>query len=643
MNGYYNMIYTPNVYTPYKHQIMINESSTSVEGNVEEFLKLGSVDVYDDRLKSIITIDTKDFVKVVNDAMYKISSEYKFFSLYIKYAKVFFVPTYPSKMGINTMAVDQNKNLWMNVHFIYNQCKMNKDRVFGIIFHELMHNLLDHQKREEKIYPMSSRTRQHHDKCNICQDYEVNASMVADGIVGEPFWRKMNGLYKSEYTGKTWEEILRDHGDKEYNDWLERNGKKLSDKTKEALDAIERALKTLADPESTDAEKERAKDILKRKMDEMYGKKDKKVVDKADLAGLRRELERLMDSRLGDIGDIAAKIQNVIDDLRTHPKKMDDHEISVVISDLKFLRTELLKYPKEIAKTFRKSEDDVISDIKQAMKSLINALNVMSDHDVDEREERKVIRKAKDDLESIILTEIDKKKRAEKREKEIEKHKERLKKEKEEKEKSEKSGKSEKDDSKSEEEKMKEKIDKLKKKNPIKKFIDTFKNLQDLIKISRISEKTYLSFNEIISILEKLVEKNIQDITSSDIEGVSLSLSEIHTNINEDLDNLIKKKIIKWTKEDVREFTKEIFKSVKNFFKVLVDESEPASVKFGAMSLAVEELRKLGKKLKSQKKIKPSEEWLKSYKDTRAKLIKIYKEGGKEALSDELLKLGVEK
>ena len=80
---------------------------------------------------------------------------------------------------------------------------------------------------------------------------------------------------------------------------------------------------------------------------------------------------------------------------------------------------------------------------------------------------------------------------------------------------------------------------------------------------------------------------------------------------------------------------------MEKFFKVLVDEDEPSSVKFGAMSLAVEELRKLGKKLKTQKKIKPSEEWKKSYKETRSRLLKIYKEGGKPALVDELKKMGI--
>ena len=68
----YNMIYSP----------LIMESVSHPEGNEDAFLKLGEIDVYDNNLKSIITVKTEDFVKVVTDAMFKISNEYKFFYQY---------------------------------------------------------------------------------------------------------------------------------------------------------------------------------------------------------------------------------------------------------------------------------------------------------------------------------------------------------------------------------------------------------------------------------------------------------------------------------------------------------------------------------------------------------------------------------
>jgi hypothetical protein len=52
----------------------------------------------------------------------------------------------------------------------------------------------------------------------------------------------------------------------------------------------------------------------------------------------------------------------------------------------------------------------------------------------------------------------------------------------------------------------------------------------------------------------------------------------------------------------------------------------------------VDYLRRLEKKLRLQKKIKASEEWKKSYKETRKKLIDIYKEKGADALFNEKLK-----
>ena len=615
------------------YSTLINESLSSTEGNAEAFLKLGEIKVYDNNLKSIITVQTKDFIKVVTDAMFIISNKYNFFYDYLKYSKVFYIPNYPSQIT-NTMAVDGNCNLWMNVNFIYNNCKMDKNKVFGILFHELMHNLLNHQSREEKIYPSKFRTPQHHMKCNICQDFEVNSSMVADDIVSKDFWSKMGGLYNPDYTGQRWEDILRTHGEDEYNKWLVMSGTVFSDKTKKALKEIEKALKVIQDPDSTDAEKERAGEILKSKMDEIYGKVDRKTIDHADLAGLIRELDRLNDSMLGDIDDISSSIQNVCDDLQKHPKDMTDDETAMTIKDIKNLRDNLLNASEKIAETFKKDSDDVKKDVKKAIKSLAIALNVLHDGGVSVKEERKIIRQAKDDLESIILNPVDKKKKIEKREEIIKKHKDKLKKEKEEKEKSSKS-------KKSKEEIAREKIEELKRRNPIKKFVDTFKNLQELKKIDRISESTYIVYGNIISILDKLIEMNIKDITKTNINGVLDIIPEMRINSINDLNKLVKNKILKLSKLDIKSFVNDVYDALEKFFNILIDEDEPSSVKFGAMSFAVEELRKLGKKLKSQKKIHPSKEWKDAYKDTRSKLIKIYKESGKDALKSELAKMGL--
>lgn len=614
----------------------VNESEGMSQGNMEQFMELGSIDVYDDNLKAIVSVEAKDFVKVVTDAMYKISSEYKFLYWYIRYSKVFFIPNYPSEMEINTMAVDQNKNLWMNVHFIFNTCKMDKDRVFGILFHELMHNFLKHVGRTKQMFPAGV-TKPLSMKCNICTDYEVNASMVEDGVVDAKFWKEMNGLYKKEYTGMRWEDILKEYGDKEYDEWLKRNGLKLSEKTKEALEAIEKASEVLRDPESTDAEKEKAKEELDKKMEEIFGKKDKKKIDRADLPGLVREIEKLIDTRLGDIGDLASKLQNVADDLKTHPKDMTESEIRATIEDVKALKKELLRYNDEIADTFRKTPEESKSDIKQCIVSLGVALNTLR-KGVDVKEERKIIRKAKDDLEAIILNNIDKKKKEEKRKEAIEKHKEKLEKEKKEKEKGKKG---EKEDPRTKEEKMRERIEELKKKNPLKKFLDTFINLSELSKIGRIQPETFATLLEIIEILGKLIEKPITEITSKDVKGIERITERLRIIFEDDLHNLVDKEILEWDKKKIKEFIKNVFDAVDKFFKILITD-EPSSIKFGALSLAVGKLRELGKVLKTQRKIKPTEEWKKGYEATKNKLINIYKKKGKMALKAELKKMGVD-
>ena len=121
------------------------------------------------------------------------------------------------------MCVDNFNNLWINMNFVYNQCAMNKDRVFGILFHEMFHIFLEHLLRFNVMFPKETRSamnpelfRISNEKANIAMDYEINASMVADDIVSEDFWKILGGLYKKEYTGKTWEEIYTKFGDKEY-------------------------------------------------------------------------------------------------------------------------------------------------------------------------------------------------------------------------------------------------------------------------------------------------------------------------------------------------------------------------------------------------------------------------------------------
>lgn len=614
------------MYNNYNMLFTINESSKyrgGGDGNVEAFLSLGNISIYDENLKSIIEVPAEDFVNAVNGAMMIINTDYKFFSTYLKYSKVFYIPNYPSKMGINTMAVDEKKNLWMNVHFIYNNCKMNKERIFGILFHELMHNCLNHQEREEQVYPIKSRTPQHHTKANICQDYEVNASMVADGIVDASYWKRMGGLYKKEYEGMRWEAINHRYGDQEYDDYLKKQGLKLDDKTKEALKEIEKALEILHDENSTEEDKKYAAEKLKDSIDELYGKRieKKKSIDRADLDGFRKDLEKMAESNLGEIGNLESIFNEVAYDLRKHPKDMSDEEVKTTTKDILEMKKAFYNNVADIAKLYEKPEEMTKNDLVKAIDAIFEMLDEISEG-VSVKKERKLIRKAKDAFADILLNKIEKERRKEERKKAIEEHKKKLEEKRREKEKS--------------KAKAEKELEKIKKRNPIKKFVDTFKNLRDLKNYKRISLDTYEILSTIVDMLEPLVEKNISDISETDINGVVEQLTLLQPEILKDLKLLRKKRILPITDlSELKSKNNELFNDIKKFFEIICGDDE-RSVKFAAMSLSVGAMRELGRLLKTQRKIKMSKAYKEGYKKELEKLRKIYKEKGKDALMKEL-------
>ena len=188
---------------------MINESTKKpiYEGNADEIYKLGEINIMDIKRKKIVKVKTGDIIRVVNDAMFYMQKKHDYLNLFIKTCKLMYIPILDSEI-CDTMCVDDRHNLWINLHFVYNTCDMNREKVFGILFHELFHIFLQHILRFNKMFPESSRKIMSNKDLktlnkitNIAMDYEINASMVADGIVSKDFWKTMNGLYKKEYTG----------------------------------------------------------------------------------------------------------------------------------------------------------------------------------------------------------------------------------------------------------------------------------------------------------------------------------------------------------------------------------------------------------------------------------------------------------
>ena len=391
---------------------MINESAKyGHEGNVEEIYDLGEINIIDIKTKDIFKVNTGDIIKVVNDAIFYMQKKYSYLYLFLNAYKVMYVPTFPSKI-CDSMCVDSNNNLWINMNFVYNECAMNKDRVFGILFHEMFHIFLEHLIRFNTMFPESTKAMMSPDiwksantKANLAMDYEINASMVADGIVSEDFWKIMGGLYKKEYIGKTWEEIYTKYGDKEYREWLDANGQRISEDEMKILDAIEKAAKVLKDPTATEEDKARANKELQKTIDKILGR------DRDD--DIQDILEEMKSTRLGDIGDIGEKMQDVIDDLYKSPSKMSDEQFNNLMDDIDQMVDEMVKNASKIADAFNKSEEDVLKDIENMRQTMKDSISQLRRGKMTKDEKKDIADKIKDSLEDVISSDVDKKRNAE--------------------------------------------------------------------------------------------------------------------------------------------------------------------------------------------------------------------------------------
>jgi len=397
----------------------LNESSSYdiAEGNEDAIERLGEIDIFDLKKKGYIKVKASDIIKVCADGIYKMMRDYPYLYQFMAKCKPMYIPVWPSEIT-DTMCVDDRNNLWMNCNFVYNECKMDSNRVFGILFHEMFHVFFEHLLRFNEMYPkemfaggLEGARRKANMKANICMDYEVNASMVEDGIVDAGFFKRMNCLYKKEYTGMTWEEIMKKVGDKEYKDWLANNGYSLDDLEMKVLEAIEKASKVLLDPDAGDEEKRYARKELQKTLDDLLGKESK-----GDKKSIQDELEELAESKLGDIGDLKMDMEDIIDDLYKNPAGMSDEELDKTLRDIDKMMDDIEENAEEVSNQFNKSSDDVHDDAEKARESLKKAMEKIKEGGLTKEEKEDLIDKAKDDLEDIISDEIEKDKLKKKRE-----------------------------------------------------------------------------------------------------------------------------------------------------------------------------------------------------------------------------------
>ena len=602
MNMYYN-------YNPYYRVNRLNESMSMETGNEDYIEKLGEIEVVTNfKTGETVKVKCSKIMQVCANGVYKLQRDYPYLYLFLKRCKLMYIPIFPSKM-CDTMCVDNNNNLWINMHYVYRECKMDPNRVFGVLFHEMFHIFLDHllrfrDKYPESMFPDASVYKKANMKANICMDYEVNASMVDDGIVDAKFWPMMNGLYKKEYTGMTWEEINDTYGDAEYKDWLKRNGYSLDDVELKILDAIEEASKVLLDPDATDEEKRYAREDLQDKIDKLLGRDSRKD------GGLKDAIDDLAKTKLGDIDDIASDLDELSHDLYKNPVNMSDYEFDKTMRDLDKLSKDMLDNADDIADKFGKSSKSTNEDIQKAREALKDAVEKMKEGKLSKEEKQDLIDKAKDALEDIISTDAEKDKLAEKREKR-------------------------------DAEKEAARKEALKKKHPMRKIINVLKNIAELNKIDLVSEDTVEQIKKVIEALEPLTEKPFSDYRKSDYVKPGKEFENLSKFLIDDLVELIKNEtILNKTEDDMKRLVEGVFKHVFQAFVDTLRKSLSESEKGSVINAAAQKLRIIGKVLKTQKVWRPSDEFKEAYIKEMKRLLALKKAKGDEALFKELYDKG---
>lgn len=603
----------------YNFSHRLNES-LSYGGNTKAVLSIGKIPMYIPKLDVIMDVELKPIVDCVEQALGEIMRRYEFMFEFIRYNRRMYVLTEPNRKECihKTMAVDNKGNLWLNVFFIYRDLNNDVNRVFGILFHELMHNFLNHIDRGKKVFSMKDRMDLYkinpqmlsdvNMKMNLCMDLEVNLNMVADGVVSRDFWKEMHGMYDEKYAGKRWEEIYDSDGDSLLKDFKMASTSPIDEAYYEAFKAITKALKVLNDKYSSEADKERAAAELQDAIEKLLGV----IRDSRNKMTIRNRLKKLQKTRIKEIGNIGIYLRDLIDDLVVSPKNMKSDELEKCLDDIKKLKDEMKSNVSEIAETFTCDEDDLSDDIDKCMDSLsdgIVKLNNPKISDIDAKE-----------IESDIIFNIDRLLADDVKKKEIEearkKKKEELKKKR--------------------DKKIAEEIEKKKKTHILYKYRNVIKSLQVIHDHERASEETAENCQNIIDMVEPLLDKPVDDIIASDIDGYKTYFENLKTSLYSDLMELKKSGIIIREDSYLKRITDEFYDFNIELFDNLSDGKLSPTELVGLIQNAIDSIRLIGKNLHTKVKYKASDEFKTAYKEEYNRLRKIYDELGEKALRKEL-------
>lgn len=603
----------------YNFSHRLNES-LSYGGNTKAVLSIGKIPMYIPKLDVIMDVELKPIVDCVEQALGEIMRRYEFMFEFIRYNRRMYVLTEPNRKECihKTMAVDNKGNLWLNVFFIYRDLNNDVNRVFGILFHELMHNFLNHIDRGKKVFSMKDRMDLYkinpqmlsdvNMKMNLCMDLEVNLNMVADGVVSRDFWKEMHGMYDEKYAGKRWEEIYDSDGDSLLKDFKMASTSPIDEAYYEAFKAITKALKVLNDKYSSEADKERAAAELQDAIEKLLGV----IRDSRNKMTIRNRLKKLQKTRIKEIGNIGIYLRDLIGDLVVSPKNMKSDELEKCLDDIKKLKDEMKSNVSEIAETFTCDEDDLSDDIDKCMDSLsdgIVKLNNPKISDIDAKE-----------IESDIIFNIDRLLADDVKKKEIEearkKKKEELKKKR--------------------DKKIAEEIEKKKKTHILYKYRNVIKSLQVIHDHERASEETAENCQNIIDMVEPLLDKPVDDIIASDIDGYKTYFENLKTSLYSDLMELKKSGIIIREDSYLKRITDEFYDFNIELFDNLSDGKLSPTELVGLIQNAIDSIRLIGKNLHTKVKYKASDEFKTAYKEEYNRLRKIYDELGEKALRKEL-------
>ncbi len=628
MNSVYNDIYKK-IYGNKLLESVIDSSA----GNTEAILKQGTYPMYVNALGKVVDVDLKVIVNAVNSALGNLASEYDFMYRYIKWSRPMYVLGDPSDKRVmhKTMAVDDKGNLWMNVHFIYNELDCDKDKIFGILFHELMHNFLNHIERAkdvksaedmESLYKISPKLfSNEHLKQNICMDYEVNCNMVADGVVSKDFWKEFGGMFDEKYFGKMWEEIYSKDGDELLKKYLESGGTKLPKEYFEIVEAILEAMKVLRNPKSTDKEKDIAKHKLEDLILKLFGDTTKTKMT------IRKRLQKLQATRIKEVGEIGPYLKSVIDDLEVSPRNMSEEDLSKFSKDVETLKGEMLKCVDEISDEFRCVPSALEKDIKECMDTLLSGVTEIN-------KTKDISPERVDDITDDVIYSIDKLLADNIKKKELAKKREELMREKEE----------------ERRKKMEDMVKKARERHILKSYLRRIEDLQEIHNhktettsglIIRLSDESAKYCGEIIRMVEPLLENTTIEDTANAIKLTGLekfknAFDKLSSSLHKDLMRLKEDKVLfdrdkSYFDNICGRFNKDNYMLFKSFTE---DNSETELI--SKVKIAISSIRRIGKELHRQQKVRPSEEYKKAYKDEYERLRKIYVELGEKGLRKEL-------